>query len=372
VARMKAKLAALTAAQRIVGAQVAVYKGGQLVCDVTGGTLSTIDDRPVESGTHFPLMGALGAVSALALLRALRRRARRLSQAAAPADEGSPSAAAAADATALHTPIVRIWPEFSGGESELTLADVLGHCAGLQDAFPTNFGPSTLDDVAAVAQHLENADLSAAREPRYAYLMQNFVMAKLGDCLADEDNLLHWLGRELGDFGLDIAAPAGRGGEASICRDLPQLSRVSMQEVSEGRERRTTRTGSRPSSGLETQSLLQALAKNPLAFDPLQGNTEHGAKFRGGMSLGASACGLAELFSRPEVHEDLGALRALELAGEDPTAIGWLLAGGACEAIKQFLGQHGGPSTDTRTSVNLGVDDGAGQARRTGGRGKKA
>merc|ERR1719284_2043855 len=106
-------------------------------------------------------------------------------------------------------------------------------------------------------------------------------MAKLGDCLADEDNLLHWLGRELGDFGLDIAAPAGRGGEASICRDLPQLSRVSMEEVSQGRERRTTRRNS--GTGLMSHTLLQALAKNPLAFDPLQGNTEHGARFRGGM-----------------------------------------------------------------------------------------
>merc|ERR1719343_1464956 len=73
VARIKAKLAALIASQRVVGAQVAVYKGNALVCDVTDGTLSTIDDRPVESSTHFPLMGTLGTVSALALLRALRR-----------------------------------------------------------------------------------------------------------------------------------------------------------------------------------------------------------------------------------------------------------------------------------------------------------
>eukprot|EP00959_Pyramimonas_sp_CCMP1952_P102973 2153576-Pyramimonas_sp.AAC.1 len=42
------------------------------------------------------------------------------------------------------------------------------------------------------------------------------------------------------------------------------------------------------------------------------------------------------------------------------------------QAINIFLGQHGGPSADARTSVNLGVDDGAGQARRIGGRGKKA
>eukprot|EP00959_Pyramimonas_sp_CCMP1952_P305809 6399421-Pyramimonas_sp.AAC.1 len=40
--------------------------------------------------------------------------------------------------------------------------------------------------------------------------------------------------------------------------------------------------------------------------------------------------------------------------------------------MKVFLGAHGGPSADTSSAINLGVDDGAGKARRTKGRGRKA
>eukprot|EP00959_Pyramimonas_sp_CCMP1952_P443357 9282006-Pyramimonas_sp.AAC.1 len=38
-------------------------------------------------------------------------------------------------------------------------------------------------------------------------------------------------------------------------------------------------------------------------------------------------------------------------------------------AVKSFLGRYGGPSDDCRAAVNLGIDDGAGQARRARGRG---
>merc|ERR1712050_814995 len=80
-----------------------------------------------------------------------------------------------------------------------------------------------------------------------------------------------------------------------------------------------------------THTLLQALARYPLTFDPLQANAGNGAMFRAGLSLGASARSLALMFSSEALQKDLEALRALELAGIDPTAIGWLLTGGACQ-----------------------------------------
>ena len=58
-----------------------------------------------------------------------------------------------------------------------------------------------------------------------------------------QDDFLHWIGAELGPLGLDVALPAGRGREASICRDVPDLARVSMQEVKAARSRRTQKAG---------------------------------------------------------------------------------------------------------------------------------
>jgi len=323
---VQSSLDQLLKSKRVVGGQVAVIQNGRLVCDVAAGTLSTIDARPVESGTRFPMMGMSAGIAVLALLRTLRRL-----------DLSSP-------AEALQTPLSRIWPEFNAGRAQsLTLAHLLSHSLGIQDAFPKNFAPRHLDDVQTVAQHFEQALDIEVREPRYAYLLQAFLLAKLGDCLAGKDSLLHWLGSELGPLGLDVAAPAGRGGEASVCRELPELARVSMQEVSAGRERRKQARVEDPQGEAQTpsdsasqtileqlkQSLLEALQKDPLAFDPLQANTGHGGLFRAGLSLGASARGLATMLSSEKLQTDLQELRALELAGMDGTAVGWMLTGGA-------------------------------------------
>jgi len=158
-------------------------------------------------------------------------------------------------------------------------------------------------------------------------------MSKLGDCITGNDNLLHWLDAELGPLGLDIAAPAGRGEEASVCRDLPNLSRVSMTEVDQSRSRRRANAaGNDPSDGSEsnTKTLLESIVNNPLVFDPLQANVASGALFRGGLCLGASAKGLATLLSSEALQQDLTVMGALEAADMDPTAVGWMLTGGAC------------------------------------------
>lgn len=354
--RVRVRLQSLIARQRIVGAQVAVIEGGRLICDIAGGTLSTIDSRPTESGTHFPLVGATAGVAALALLRALRRLASKA---------GSPLATKGLEG-ALQTPVTKVWPRFGGGGSAVTLAEVLSHSAGLQDAYPLNFSPAVLDDVAGMSTHFEQVSMPASRDARYAYLLQAFVLAKLGDCMAGQDDLLHWLGEELGPLGLDVAAPAGRGGEAHICRDLPELARVSMDEVQDSQNRRkkvgTPSAAGDPSSpqgfgtdgevdatsggpegspgtdasikggpSVPTNTLMDAVQNDPLVFDPLQGNAGHGGLFRGGLTLGASARGLATMLSSEALQKDITDLHALELAGADPTLLGWMLTGGACQ-----------------------------------------
>jgi len=349
---IRARLTALQSEKQLVGAQVAVVQSGRLVCDVAQGTLSTIDARPVETSTRFPLMGSAAGISALALIRTLRREHEQW-KSSLPSIE-----------KALDVPLCDIWPQFSEGCSTVTLADLLTHASGVQDAFPEDFGPSYLDNIPEVTQHFEAFRLPNAKEPRYAYLLQAFLLSKLGDAMAGKDSLLHWIASELGPLGLDIAAPAGRGGEAAICRDIPQLSRITMSEVDSATKQRKARQvarGERPASDLgpegakdltrqgegaengrgdsaeaaaasvRVKTLLEAVVFDPLTFDPLQANTGHGGLFRAGLSLGASARGLATMLSSASLHEDLQALHALEPSGRDPTAIGWILTAGACQ-----------------------------------------
>ncbi|CAE7334839.1 unnamed protein product [Symbiodinium natans] len=201
-ARMQKTLADLLSRRQIVGAQVAVVCAGELVCSVAAGTLSSIDARPVEDKTRFPLLGATAGLGALAFLRALHRQSEEL------------IAATGDDKLKLGTllrkiMVSQIWPDFAAGRSDLCLADLLAHRAGLQDAYPIDFSPSSLDDLKGMAAHLE-ADLAKpSEESRYAYLLQSFVLAKLGNCIGGQDDFLHWLGEELGSLGLDVALPAG-------------------------------------------------------------------------------------------------------------------------------------------------------------------
>jgi len=71
---------------------------------------------------------------------------------------------------------------------------------------------------------------------------------------------------------------------------------------------------------------------HPLTFDPLQANTTHsGNVFRAGLSLKATARGLAAMMGSSVLKETMTSLDALDFAGRDPTAIGWFLTGGACK-----------------------------------------
>lgn len=313
-ARLQACLERLLTESRIVGAQVAVLRDGVCVVDACAGTLSTIDARPVAGSTCFPLLGATGGVSALALLRTIYRQ----------------DGVSASDA--LRTPLTDVWPEFRCGESSATIADLLSHRAGLRDSFPDDFGARHLDRLLHVLEHLENVPPAGeSSEPRYAYPLQAFALAKVGLALTGQDSLLHWIG---GELEMDIAAPTHDS--ASVSRDLPQLARVSLNEVEAGRQRRRGQFGDR--RGVSTPrgearksvALLDAVVRDPTTFDPIQANYARGAQFRGGLALGASAMELASMLSRPKLHAELKELGALKpMPGGDYTALGWLLAGGA-------------------------------------------
>ncbi|CAJ1387157.1 unnamed protein product [Effrenium voratum] len=330
-ARLRQTLSELASRRLLVGAQVAVVQKGRVICSLAHGTLSTIDARPVEERTRFPMLGATAGVGTLALLRALRRKCASFQA----ADDGLKPE------NLLRRVLVSPLGNFAGN-AELTLSELLSHRVGLQDAFPLDFKQSSLDDLSGIATHLEQDILKRTEESRYAYLLQAFAVAKLGSCVGDQDNFLHWLGSELGPLGLDVALPAGRGREASVCRDLPDLARVSMQEVQAARSRRKQKVTQSEASETEGEKspgearakarmrkLLQAIAYDPLVFDPLQGNAGAGGLFRGGLSMCASARGLAEMFASPELQSDLEDLHALTLEGVDKSALGWLLAGGA-------------------------------------------
>jgi len=84
-----------------------------------------------------------------------------------------------------------------------------------------------------------------------------------------------------------------------------------------------------PQVDSHTVSLMQVVTTNPVVFDPLFANCQ-GGNFRAGLSLGASAHGLARLLSSQALWDDIKALGALRPSGSDPTGLGWRLAGGAC------------------------------------------
>lgn len=316
--RVEAALKQLSSELKIIGAQVAVVEGGSAVCNVPYGTLSTIDMRDVTRRTRFPLLDATAGLASLALMRALRR--------------GSFSSLDAV----LDTPLRTMWPNFAGGSSSVTLAELLAHSAGVQNAYPKNFTLPFLNDPRRVQRHFEATSPPEAGTTQYSYMLQTLLLAKFSTDLSPEESLQAWIMRELDCPDFELAAP--RGKEAVICRDLPSLSRVSMTEVTAAREKRQGSLLKKDDDEAgESLGLIDAAIKNPMSFDPLQANiTTYNkelkvAPFRAGLCLGASAMGLASVLASQEVRDDIESLDGFKPFGEDTTALGWLLTGGATQ-----------------------------------------
>lgn len=344
--RVKTRIQALSAKKGVVAAQVAVIQNGRIVCDVAHGTLSSIDMRPVTSQTRFPLLGAVSGVATLALLRDLRVN---------PDKSAGTSTPPGSKSRPLDMRINQMWPEFAGGESDVTLRELLSHSAGVQDSFPSDFGPHYLNNPSAVAKHFELVELRPAQATRYAFVLQTFLLAKLADCFCldkkGRGSPFEWLRNSLSPLGLDLAPAGGREAHAVICRDLPSLSRVPLGEVESARAKRienlekstATENGAASESQFAAASpkpiimgLTEAAMKNPLAFDPLLANIStasdtRGKQFRGGLPFSVSATGFAQMLSSEALREDLDALGALEPQGKDDTTLGWFLTGGACK-----------------------------------------
>jgi CubicO group peptidase (beta-lactamase class C family) len=92
-----------------LGAQVAIYLGGELVADVNAGRVNSIEDRRVETDTVFPVCSTgKGIVSTLAHMLAEEGRL----------DYGKP--------------VAYYWPEFAvNGKESITVLQALSHQAGL-------------------------------------------------------------------------------------------------------------------------------------------------------------------------------------------------------------------------------------------------
>jgi len=358
---------------------------------VVAGTLSTVDMRPVQTNTRFRLTGLTPGIAALAMVRTLHSLALQANINIRIGREAKCPLFSDLESVLL-TPVSKVWPDFGGGHSAVTLANVLSHSAGLHNAYPKDFPLHLLDEPGMMASHFELCSLPMAREVRYAYLLNSFVLAKLAHCVAGKESLLQLLQDELGPLGLDIARPGVGSGSAQVCRDIPadafdqavaagELAATSHHEQEKkhlqdlrakaGLEGEAS-MGSRgsgfsaasltsglngakrpllPDAGMHSRSmpamtavvaaaasadesseivsLAKAMAANPVVFDPLFANCQ-GESFRAGLSLSASARGLARTLASKALQADLKALGALRPMGTDSSGLGWTLNGGAC------------------------------------------
>jgi len=326
--RLQQRLQKLAADGLVVGAQVVVLRGAEMVCDIAFGALSSVDARPVKADTKFPLLDLASGLMALAISRALRRK------------EGEGSDVAGA----LNAKVSKYWPAFSS--SSVSLAAVLSHTAGAQGCYPEQFGFLDIDEFDKVCAHLEAAGMLPTKDAHTAFLLQPFMLWKLADGIMG-GSLKHLGGKgydggieqELAPLGLETAWLANRGRDVHVacaCRDLPPLQGEMMNALGEP----TTKVSSaevprKPRSHQEC--LIRAVLRNPFTFDPMQSNATTSGSFRAALPLGASARSLGKLFSSKQLWEDLKAVDALSACAMDPTATGWLLTAGACEYTRGGL-----------------------------------
>jgi len=116
-----ARLKALEAARRLVGAQVAVLRddaGGTWECNIALGRAGLEAEQPVDERTLMPLLDLGNTALVVSLLSALSR----------PTSSG--------ERVTLETPVWRLWPEFAQqGKKKVTLKQLLEQRAGLSRPF---------------------------------------------------------------------------------------------------------------------------------------------------------------------------------------------------------------------------------------------
>lgn len=139
---------ALLAARAVPGGQVVVLFDGRVVADVAFGLAHVDSGLPVTSDTRF----RIGSISKLftATAAALLWEAERLD---------------------IDAPAARLVPEFTLGDSAVTIRRLAGHLGGVRHYFPGDFAraPQRFDDVIAPLGIFAADSLVAAPGSRYVY-----------------------------------------------------------------------------------------------------------------------------------------------------------------------------------------------------------
>jgi aarF domain-containing kinase len=131
-------LSELHGSGELVGAQVCVYKDGQVAASVCCGTLGKVDPRPVKPDTLFNCFSVTKGIVTTALHMMLERTGQDLS---------------------YGDSVGSIWPEFAcHGKEQTTLKHLLTHQSGLQHALPKQLGLKELGDFDHCVKHMETCE----------------------------------------------------------------------------------------------------------------------------------------------------------------------------------------------------------------------
>ena len=135
---VRSEVEALSREGRVTGMSVSVMRGGEVLANVAAGTLSDTNPRPVTQDTIFNVFSATKSLLAAAVHLLVQR-----------------------GECALDDPVCRHWPEFAqGGKEGVTVADLLGHRAGLSKSMP-----SLRKSVSPILDFPAMVDYVAACEP---------------------------------------------------------------------------------------------------------------------------------------------------------------------------------------------------------------
>ncbi len=161
------------------GAQLAVYRDGQLVLELFGGVTAPGGDAPVTSRTLYQIRSTTKALTTLVMMQAYER-----------------------GRFGLDDPVAKHWPEFAAnGKDKITIGQVMSHRAGIPDG-PV-IAPEKFGQRAAVAEAV------AAMKPVWEPGSQNGYHAATIGWVCDE-LLYRWEGKSAPDLlKQDFIAPLG-------------------------------------------------------------------------------------------------------------------------------------------------------------------
>lgn len=289
---VRAKLAELTKAGFVVGAQVAVLVDGvgrgpgEWRCSVATGRLGC-NEGPLDEGVMMPLLDVGVGVLVACFLAAL----------------GRPTAAG--QTIDLDTPVSRIWPEFARrGKGQVTIGQLLRNQAGLKRPYAPGMTLRTfchdlrLEEVIAAAPH-EPEDAGSVGPP--CGILGELVAAMLRRTEGTK-SVSDALAIALRPVGLQEEiryGPAKKSDRLALLsrRPLETLPLARAFEWLEAREREQIATSAKRGAWLSRREFA---GKNSVCYDPLLMNREDilsGETTLAGRGLRASARALCQLYA---------------------------------------------------------------------------